>query len=138
MRMNAMKKELFQNKIVVKKSKTHGYGVFADKKIKKGEMIEQCYMIITRGGDQVLEDYYFAAKRKYAIFLGFGCIYNHADEPNADYNLNLNKRVATFKAKRDIKKGEEILISYGEDWFKSRGLSPKNHDTPPIKRKRRK
>jgi SET domain-containing protein len=133
-----MKKQLFQNKIVVKKSNTHGYGVFADKKIKKGEMIEQCYMLITRGGDEGLEDYYFAAKRKYAVFLGFGCIYNHADKPNTDYNLNFKSRVATFKAKRDIKKGEELLISYGDDWFSSRGLAPVQDAKPPVKRKRRK
>jgi uncharacterized protein len=123
-----MIKQLFQNKLVVKKSNKHGYGVFADKKIKKNELIEQCYMIITRGGDKGLEDYYFGVKRKYAVFLGFGCIYNHADKPNADYTLNINNRVATIKAKRDIRKGEEILVSYGDDWFSSRGWEAKEDE----------
>jgi SET domain-containing protein len=27
-----------------------------------------------------------------------------------------------FKARRDIAKGDEITVSYGEDWLKNRGL----------------
>ncbi len=117
--------KLFLNKIAVKKSLRHGFGVFAEKKIKKGEKIEQCYFILSRGGDKGLEDFYFAAGRKNAVFLGYGSIYNHSDEPNADYSININKRITTIKANRDIKKGEEILISYGPNWFKSRGWNSK-------------
>ncbi len=114
--------KLLLNKIAVKKSPRHGFGVFAEKRIKKGEKIEQCYFILTKGRDEILENFYFDVKRKYAIFLGYGSIYNHSDEPNADYSINVNKRIATIKAKKDIKIGEEILISYGDDWFKSRDL----------------
>ncbi|TAK78347.1 MAG: SET domain-containing protein-lysine N-methyltransferase [Gammaproteobacteria bacterium] len=119
------KTKLFQNKLIVKKSPTHGYGVFAGKTIKKGEKIEECYIIISKGGDKVLEDYYFDARGKNAIFTGFGIIYNHSDEPNADYTINVKKRVATIKAAEIIRKGEEIFVSYGEKWFSSRGLKPK-------------
>jgi len=117
--------KLLLNKIAVKKSSRHGFGVFAEKKIKKGEKIEECYFILTRGYDVAFEDFYFAIKRKSAIFLGYGSIYNHSDEPNANYRINTNKRITTIKANRDIKKGEEILISYGDDWFKSRDLISK-------------
>src|SRR5579872_5611360 len=120
-----MKTKLFQNKIVVKKSTTHGYGVFADKNLKKGEKIEECYVIISRGGDKALEDYYFDARGRYALFTGYGIIYNHSDEPNADYVINSKKRVATIKAAKSIRKGEEIFVSYGEEWFSSRGIKPK-------------
>lgn len=120
-----MKRKLFQNKLVVKKSSLHGYGVYAEKTIKKGEKIEECYMIISKGGDKKLEDYYFDAKGKNALFTGFGIIYNHADEPNATYTLNIKNKIATFKAAKTIRKGEEIFVSYGEDWFKSRGLKAK-------------
>ena len=120
-----MKRQLFQNKLLVKKSSLHGYGVFAEKTLKKGEIIEECYMIITRGGDKGLEDFYFDAKGKYAIFTGFGIIYNHSDDPNADYHINTKKRLVTIKAARTIRKGEEICLSYGEDWFSSRGLKVK-------------
>lgn len=120
-----MKTKLFQNKLVVKKSSLHGYGVFAGKDIKKGEKIEECYFIITKGGDKVLDDYYFDAKGKDAIFLGFGSIYNHSNDPNADYTISLTNRITTIKASKFIPKGKEIFISYGEEWFSSRGLKAK-------------
>jgi len=121
--------QLYQNEIYVKKSKMHGYGVFAKKKLRKGEKIEECYIIISKGGDKVLEDFYFDAKGKCAVFTGFGSIYNHSDDPNADYTININKRIATIKASRTIQKGEEIFVSYGDKWFSSRGLKSKNIDT---------
>lgn len=117
---------LFQGKIFVKKSSMHGYGVFAGKSYKKGELIEQCYAIITKGGDKTLEDFYFDAKgKKYALLTGFGSIYNHSDEPNADYTINVKKRLATIKAAKRIAKGEELFVSYGDEWFSSRGLKCK-------------
>lgn len=108
----------------MKKSPMHGYGVFADKTIKKGEIIEECYMIVSKGGDKGLEDFYFDAKGKNAILTGFGIIYNHLDEPNADYTINQKNRLATIKAERKILKGEEIFISYGDEWFETRGIKP--------------
>lgn len=130
-----MKRKLFQNKLMVRKSSMHGYGVFAEKTIKKGEKIEECYMIVSRGGDKTLEDFYFDAKGRYALLTGFGSIYNHADEPNADYKIDIKNRVAIIKAERSIRKGEEIYVSYGEEWFSSRGLKAK--DIPKKKKKRR-
>ena len=117
-----MKAKLFQNKLSVKKSSKHGYGVFAEKTIKKGELIEECYIILSKGGDDVLQDYYFDANGKYALFTGFGSIYNHSDDPNADYTINKKNKLATLKADRTIRKGEEIFVSYGNEWFSSRGL----------------
>jgi SET domain-containing protein len=120
-----VKKELVRNKIVVRKSSLHGYGVYAEKSFKKGEIIEECYMIVSRGGDKKLEDYYFDADGRYGLLTGFGSIYNHSDEPNADYKIQTKRRLAIIKADRAIKKGEEIFVSYGEKWFKTRGKKVK-------------
>lgn len=120
-----MKTKLFRNDVFVAKSPTHGYGVFAGKNLRKGEKIEECYTIISKGGDKTLDDYYFDAKGKYALLTGFGIIYNHDDDPNADYTINMKTRVATITAAKTIRKGEEIFVSYGEEWFSSRGFKPK-------------
>jgi uncharacterized protein len=129
-----MKKQLFQNKLLVKKSTLHGYGVFAQKKIKKGELIEECYIIISRrGGDKTLEDFYFDVKGKYGVFTGFGSIYNHSEDANADYFISVTNKLARIKAVRDIPKGAEIFVSYGDDWFKSRDMQPKS---PKVTKKR--
>ena len=119
-------KKLFQNKLIVKRSKTHGFGVFAGQEMRKGEKIEECYAIITRGGDRRLDDYYFEAKdRQFALLTGYGSIYNHSDDPNADYFINKKKCIATIIADRAIRKGEEIFVSYGDEYFTSRGWTPK-------------
>lgn len=120
-----MKKSLVQNKNIIKKSPTHGYGVFAGKTYKKGDIIEECYLIITRGKDQALEDYYFDADGKYALLTGHGIIYNHSEDENAVYYINTRRKLATIKALRRIKKGEEIFVSYGDEWFKDRKIKCK-------------
>ena len=134
-----MKKQLFLNKVVVKLSPTHGYGVFAEKTIKKGEIIEECYVLISRGGDKKLEDYYFDVNGKNGIFTGFGVIYNHSDDENADYTIYEKRKLAVIKANRTIKKGEEIFVSYGDKWFTSRNWKAKHVGTDkPKKRKKKK
>jgi SET domain-containing protein len=122
-----MKQKLVLNKIVVKKSALHGYGVFALKDFRKGELIEECYALISKkGGDKFLEDFYFDCKGQYALLTGFGSIYNHSDEPNADYDISFRNKLATIRADVSIRKGEEIFVSYGDEWFTSRDLKPKS------------
>jgi SET domain-containing protein len=135
-----MKSKLFQNKISVKKSLIHGYGVFAEKAIKKGQIVEECHAVITRVEDDILGDYFFNIRGRNAVLTGFGWIYNHSEEPNVDYEFNFKHRIMVFKAERDIKKGEELYVSYGDDWFESRDLLPKGTAAKekPKKKKRRK
>lgn len=124
-----MKKILNHGKVIVKKSKAiNGYGVYADQVFKKGDIIEECYMLVsTHGGDNALEDYYFqVGKKAHGIPLGYGMIYNHAEDPNADYRISRERNLMVFKANRTIKKGEEIFISYGdEEWFNDRKMKMK-------------
>lgn len=124
-----MKKILTHGKIQVRKSQAvHGYGVYAEQAFKKGDIIEECYILIsTHGGDEALEDYYFQVGRKaHGIPLGYGMIYNHAEDPNADYRIYRERNLMVFKASCPIKKGEEIFISYGdEEWFNDRDMKMK-------------
>lgn len=122
-----MTKPLIHANIIVKKSKAiEGYGVFANQTFNKGDIIEECYILVGRGFDKTLENYYFDVDGKYGIFLGYGMIYNHAEDPNTDYRISKTRGIATFKANRRIKKGEEITISYGDqEWFKDRRMKLK-------------
>lgn len=109
------------NQIYVKKSPRQGYGVFAGKKLRKGELIEECYLILAKGSTKgAFEDFYFDLNGKNALLLGYGSIYNHSDDANADYFFNAKKRIARIKADRTIQKDEEIFLSYGDEWFSSR------------------
>ena len=118
-----MKNRLIQHKVYVKKSKLHGYGVFAAQNIKKNETIEECYMYVGDGKDLKYEDYYFDVRyNRFSMLSGCGCIYNHSDNHNADYDFDVKKKLFTFYALEPIKKDQEILVSYGEEWFSSRKM----------------
>ncbi len=111
--------------MIVKKSPIHGYGVFAGKDFTQDEIIEECYTILSEGKDKTLFDYYFGANDKCATLTGFGFIYNHADLPNASYYYDELTQTVVFKARHDIKKEDEIFISYGKNWFAMRNMTVK-------------
>ena len=131
-----MAKKLFQGKISVRKSPIHGFGVFADKDFRTGEKIEECYFILSDCEDDILMDYIFDAAGRSAVILGYGSLYNHSEDPNADYHINRKTKIATFTVSEPIKKGQEIFISYGDEWFKTRDDIKKRE--MPRKRKRKK
>ncbi len=114
--------------IKVADSSIHGLGVFATKRIAKGEVIELCPYIVVDDDDVAdsnrLEDYLFSspgAKGDYLCVLGYGMIYNHSDTPNAEWEIDDDdNRFVRFAALEDIKKGAEICHSYGKEYWKSR------------------
>ena len=121
-----MKAKLFQNNLLVKKSSIHGYGVFAQKNIRKGERIEDCCCLIFDAKNDCLDNYAFAVGRKAMVLTGYGCLYNHSDDYNASHVFDQKNRIMTFTARRAIKKGEEIFVYYGKEWFSSRDRKTKN------------
>ena len=108
-------------KIRIAKSKISkaGRGVFATQKIKKGEVIENCPVLVLPKKDYpivkqtILRNYYFMwGKATCGICLGFGSIYNHSYDPNAIYKKKIKDELIQFITIRDIKKGEEITVNY--------------------------
>jgi len=98
-----------------------GRGVFTTADISSKSVIEICPCIILSTIDTLsihktlLHDYYFLwdlETKTSAIALGFGSIYNHSDQPNADFFINKDAMDITFVALKDIPAGEEILINY--------------------------
>lgn len=102
----------------------HGRGVIAIDGIAKGETIEVCPILELAEGDAsgLLDDYTVAlgdGSTGAALLLGYGSLYNHSDEPNAEY-VALEDDAYSFVALRDIDAGEQITISYGEEWWRTR------------------
>ena len=102
--------------VIVKKSKIHGKGVFANKDFKKGKVVLEWNpkRIFTRKEIMRLP----AQKRiyierlsgnKYILMEQPERYVNHSCEPNT-YTKN-----SSDIAKRNIKKGEEILSAYSND-----------------------
>lgn len=117
-------------KVYVAKSPIHGLGVFANEDISKGEIIEITPLIdmeITPDNDsKILFDYRFTYIKgdkitKLVIPVGYGCIYNHSNTPNANWRLNSGLDMFEFYSIKDIKQHEEICTSYGdEEYWKAR------------------
>jgi uncharacterized protein len=50
----------------------------------------------------------------FALALGCGSIYNHADQPNLRYSRDFTRQTIRFTALRDIAPGEQLTISYDQ------------------------
>lgn len=103
-----------------------GRGVFAVTDIAKDSMIEIC-PVIKVPRDEIFKDdgktelsaYAFnfgeyKSNSKYAaVALGYGSLYNHSNNPNADFEYDYDGDRILFYTLRDIKANEEIMVDYG-------------------------
>ena len=105
-----------------------GRGVIAASDIAKGEVIEVCPIVELGEEDAngLLNDYVVDlgdGSERTALMLGYGSLYNHSDEPNAEYTWEADDAYA-FTALRDIAAGEQVTITYGKEWWATRELEP--------------
>ena len=107
--------------IFVASSELHGAGVFAARDIEPGDIIEICPVLLFPKSElehvrrTVLDDYYFDWGDEglwYAFALGYGSLYNHSYEPNAEYGMDFDAKTIDIYCIRPIGAGEEILINY--------------------------
>lgn len=105
-------------------SEGRGRGVFTDKVIKKGEIIESAPVIDfpKEEWDNILDSglgsygfYWGENNDDGALVLGYGSLYNHSFKPNAVYIRRIDEKMMEYYAICDIKEGEEIFINYNED-----------------------
>lgn len=96
-----------------------GRGVFTAETIPGGSTIEISPVIVLPAGDlslihrTYLHDYYFLwEKEQCAIALGYGSLYNHAEQPNAEYQMDYADQSISFYSLREISASEEITINY--------------------------
>ncbi len=102
--------------IIVKRSKIHGKGVFANRDFKKGEIAVKYHLKPL--SEEEFNSLSKSEKRftsfedgKYWLFPSPERYVNHSCSPNAATNLKAKHDAAI----KEIKKGEEILIDYSSD-----------------------
>ncbi|NUO02207.1 MAG: SET domain-containing protein-lysine N-methyltransferase [Saprospiraceae bacterium] len=102
-------------------STIEGRGVFTYEPIEEGMLIEICPAIVMPAEDLPvihrthLHDYYFLwgqEEKQCAIALGFGSLYNHSYEPNAEYVFDYEQQTIDIYSLKPIEAGEEITINY--------------------------
>lgn len=110
------------DKIYLAKSTIAGRGVFARVPIKKGELIEECPVVVVPYDEQDLippdfRRYVFGwnmpSQQTVVLVMGYGTFYNHSVSPNAYFQPTILRRVMNFIALRDIGQDEEIFTNYG-------------------------
>ena len=114
------------DKLYVRKSPLGGNGVYAARDIKKGEVLEFSPYIEDELDNftGVVRDYIFNKSPNRAIVaFGYSSMYNHADVPSADWNIEKNGMKIT--ANKNINKDDEIFISYGSSYWNTRNLEKK-------------
>ena len=107
--------------LIVKESEGRGRGVFTEEDIPKEVLVELSPIIEIKKTDENTIKYVYMTSentKKY-ISLGYAGLYNHSDEPNITSKVNPKDNTIVVKSKRDIKKGEELFINYGNrlDYF---------------------
>jgi len=136
---------IYPAEVIVKDTGTiKGRGVFALRDFAKGEVVEQCPVIILlRAYDQlppriktIIFNWGNLAKTSpsYALSLGYGSLYNHDNPANMHYEAIPEDSTIRFISVRDIKKDEELTINYNagggshlsedDSWFKQNNITP--------------
>jgi SET domain-containing protein len=99
-------------KISVRRSSIHGSGVFAEQRIRRGNLIGRYEGRPTRSnGTYVLWVVDKNDRQRGIQGTGELRFLNHAPEPNAEFRFD------QLFALRTIQRGEEITCHYGEDYF---------------------
>jgi hypothetical protein len=107
--------------IYVAVSPIHGRGVFSRHALKPGATIEECPVIkmklqeMTVRKHMLLNYYAFMIDEEHeytGIALGYGSLYNHADDCNAMYYYDKEKELMIFEAIKTIAPLQEITINY--------------------------
>lgn len=110
------------SRVKVKTTRQKGRGVFANCRIRRGEIIEIAPVIVLSRREASLFKKlrrlcsfcycWGASGNQTAFVLGFGALYNHSYSPNADHNPLTKRNTMVFRALRDIAPGEEITHNY--------------------------
>lgn len=112
-----------------------GWGVFTKEKIAKNTIIEASPVIVypveilkiaswnaqEEGGSNVslgISLYSLRWGEQFAaVPMGYGGMYNHSDRNNCQFVNDVENGILYILSLRDIEPGEQLLVSYGEDWF---------------------
>ena len=110
---------LFANKIIIKRSQIHRWGIFAREKISKYEIIEESPYFFIPSDEMELSPssipYSYDLHGDSIIGMGNAGLYNHSFNPNVDCQIDKVNEIITHYAIKDINVGEELTLNYGEE-----------------------
>ena len=112
--------------VAIGASTVSGRGAFALKKVRDGDIIERCPALEVTdqdiGGELLNYVFYGSTETARLVVMGNGMLFNHSSTPNVAYyreETGLGPELVLY-ALRNIKKGEELFYSYGDQWWSTR------------------
>jgi SET domain-containing protein len=111
-------------RIRVKPSDIHGRGVFAVHEVPRGGLLENGELLPLPadepGASCTIVNYVFELTRtRTCLLLGSVSLCNHSDSPNAEVEIDPTGGTYRLLALRKIRRGEEILIDYGKNYWET-------------------
>lgn len=111
---------LFSEKLIVKRSKIHRWGVFARQPIKKYEILEEFpyFKLLTSDINNIKGciEYSYVFDDKFSIIgMGFCGLYNHSSNPNVHFEIDKVNEVMRHYAIADIDIDDELTLDYGDE-----------------------
>ena len=116
--------------IKLKHTSAKGRGVFTQKSIPAGTLIEESPVIVMSVEDRklidktLLHDYIFeweevksgSEETRCCMALGLVSMYNHSYQSNCEYYMDFEEETIQIKTVREVDKFEELTINYNGDW----------------------
>ncbi|PWT95366.1 MAG: SET domain-containing protein-lysine N-methyltransferase [Bacteroidetes bacterium] len=107
--------------LYIDSSKDKGRGVFTNKKIDSGTIVEISPVIVMSNEERklldqtLLHDYIFVwgeKKDQCCMALGYVPVYNHSYNSNCEYFMDFDEQIMFIKTVKNIKSGEELTVNY--------------------------
>jgi hypothetical protein len=105
--------------LTVKPIPGKGRGVIAERDFAAGEVVEVAPVVLVPDADAagvhgtiVARYWYEWDEGDYALVMGYGSLYNHSFDPNAEYVRDFEGLTMSYVALRPIRAGEEVTINY--------------------------
>lgn len=129
-------KPLFKHPALLVAPCEFGHGVFVSDPIPAHTTLEECHHLRITDNEcgGILDDYVFGLEPDtnetetesvyYSLPLGWGCIYNHAEEHNTDYWHDADRDLIIFYTIKDVAAGDQLFVNYGREWWETREMTP--------------
>jgi uncharacterized protein len=132
--MKSRQKPLFKHPHIVISPCDFGHGIFATTFLAPDTVLEECPYLRIRADEctGVLDDYVFNLESAeendeteyYSLVLGWGSLYNHADDHNTEYWHDTDRDLIVFHTVKAVAAGQQLFVNYGQEWWQSRELIP--------------
>jgi hypothetical protein len=108
------------NVLYVAEAYKKGRGVFTNKFIFSGTLVEQAPVLVVPENQEevmmntVLSGYLYHGwdGNRMALAFGMGSMFNHSYTPNVVFNYNVEKNQIDYYSWTDIRPGDELVINY--------------------------